>query len=351
VNVSEFDYDLPDELIAQEPAPERTGARLLLVERSSGAIEDHRFFDLPTLLRAGDLLVLNDTRVAPSRIRAKKPSGGHVEILLLLREGDDDASPSWRCLLDASRPPAVGTTLHGAEGLSIEVLERRSSDWLVRLDGSAEEVRDWIARNAEVPLPPYIRRSEHDPRSVADRERYQTVYASKEGAVAAPTAGLHFSATLLHAIRDAGIDVAFVTLHVGLGTFQPVRVERVEEHRLHKEAFDLPESTARAIEETRRRGGRVVAVGTTVVRTLEARSAESGAVVPGSGWCDLFIYPGYRFKVIDALLTNFHLPRSTLLMLVSAFAGRETVRAVYAEAIRRGYRFYSYGDAMLVRPA
>jgi S-adenosylmethionine:tRNA ribosyltransferase-isomerase len=352
VNLEDFGYELPVERIAQEPAPERTEAKLMVLDRSTGATEHRIVADLPTLLRPGDLLVLNDTKVVPARLHARKPSGGRVEILLLRREGPEhEGAPSWRCLLDASRPPGPGTRLDAGEGLSIEVVERGSADWVVRLHDAAGDVRGWISRNAEMPLPPYIRRTAADARLLSDRERYQTVYAKREGAVAAPTAGLHFSQTLLNAIVNAGIELAYVTLHVGAGTFQPVRVARVEDHRMHEEAFDLPAPTAHAIEETRRRRGRVVAVGTTVLRTLESQATEDGTVHSGTGWCDLFIYPGYRFRVVDALLTNFHLPRSTLLMLVCAFAGLDRVKAAYAEAIRSGYRFYSYGDAMLVRPA
>jgi S-adenosylmethionine:tRNA ribosyltransferase-isomerase len=349
VLVSDFDYELPEELVAQEALPDRAASRLLVLGRRSGAIEHHVFAELPSLLRAGDLVVLNDTRVLPARLRARKPSGGAVEILLL--EPDDPAfsGSTWRCLLNASRPPSAGTRLSVAPGFDVVVIERRGEAWAARLEGSGD-ARELLERHGEMPLPPYVRRSPDDPRAARDRDRYQTVYARRPGAVAAPTAGLHFTAPLLDALREAGIGVAFLTLHVGIGTFLPVRAERVEDHRMHAETFDLPEATASAIVEARRAGGRVVAVGTTVARTLEARAKEGGAVVPGSGRCDLFLRPGATFRAVDALVTNFHLPRSTLLMLVAAFAGTESVLAAYREAVRLRYRFYSYGDAMLVRP-
>jgi len=347
VNVSDFDYELPGDLIAQVPQERRDASRLLVLDRTSGAIEHRIFSELPGLLDPGDLLVLNDARVIPARLFARKPTGGRVELLLV--ERIDEQERRFRALIGASRAPKPGAILLAEGGLRIEVAARSGDSYEVRLlgaGGSIEEILDAFGR---MPLPPYVRRDPDDGLEPLDRERYQTVYARNPGAVAAPTAGLHFSEALLDRIRARGVRLATVTLHVGPGSFLPVRVERVEEHRMHGESYELPEETAEAIAETRGRGGRVVAVGTTVVRTLEACALPGGLVRSGAGRCDLFIYPGFRFQVVDALVTNFHLPRSTLLMLVCAFAGRERVLAAYREAIGRRYRFYSYGDAMLVR--
>ncbi len=348
MNVDLFDYELPTRLIAQEPLVPRDTSRLMVVHRSSAELDHRRFSDLPVLLRPGDLLVVNDTRVLPARLLGRKESGGRVEVLLLERAGGSARRPLWSCLLQASRPPAKGARIRLGEGLRAEVIERSPDGWLLALTRESGEPSAAIERLGRMPLPPYIRRAEDDPRSPADRETYQTVFASVPGAVAAPTAGLHFTPRLLGSLAATGIRVERLTLHVGPGTFLPVRGERVEDHRMHDEAFVLPGGTAEAIEQTREAGGRVVAVGTTVARTLEHRARPDGTVKPGEGRCDLFIVPGFRFRVVDLLLTNFHLPRSTLLMLVSAFAGRDLVLAAYAEAVRREYRFYSYGDAMMV---
>ncbi len=347
MRISDFDYELPEELIAQRPAGSREASRLLLLDRETGGVEHRTFSELPELLHPGDLLVLNDTRVLPARLLARKPTGGRVEVLLVERAGVDERGSVWRCLLDTSRPPPPGTRLPVAEGFEVEILGEAGA-WEVRLldaGGSPEERLEEVGR---MPLPPYIRRGDRDPLAPLDRERYQTVYARRPGAVAAPTAGLHFSAGLLERLEGRGVHLAYLTLHVGLGTFLPVRVERVEDHRMHPEAYELPEATAEAVAAARRRSARVVAVGTTVVRALEACATGAGLVRPGAGRCDLFVYPGFRFRVVDALVTNFHLPRSTLLMLVSAFAGREKVLEAYREAIESRYRFYSYGDAMLL---
>ena len=348
MKVSDFDYDLPEGRIAQEPLPRRDASRLLALDRETGALAHLGFSDLPRLLRAGDLLVLNDTRVVPARLRGRKETGGAVEALLLEREGGDREAPVHRCLLDASRPPRPGGRIDFGRGLRAEVLSRSGEGWSVRLTSDDGDPEAAALRAGAVPLPPYIRRRPDDPRSALDAERYQTVYAAEPGAVAAPTAGLHFTEELLDRIRGLGVETARLTLRVGPGTFLPVRAERIEDHRMHAEAFDLPGETASAVARARRRGGRVVAVGTTVVRTLEARAAADGSVEAGSGACDLFLRPGHRFRVVDAMVTNFHLPRSTLLMLVCAFAGRERILAAYAEAVREGYRFYSYGDAMFL---
>jgi S-adenosylmethionine:tRNA ribosyltransferase-isomerase len=348
VKLSDFDYDLPERLIAQEPPLLRDASRLLVLDRRSGRVAHRTFADLPSLLRAGDLVVLNDTRVVRARLRGAKPTGGRVEVLLLERTGGTDLVPVYRCLMDASKPARPGSRIDLGAGLAARVLGRSPDGYEIALEAEGGDVGGALQRLGGVPLPPYIRRGAADPRDELDRERYQTVYAENPGAVAAPTAGLHFTRALLDAIVARGVGIARLTLHVGPGTFLPVRSENVEEHVMHSEAYDLPEATARAVRATKRSGGRVVAVGTTVARTLEATAQADGAVRPGTGRCDLFLRPGHRFLAVDALVTNFHLPRSTLLMLVSAFAGRERVLGAYAEAIREGYRFYSYGDAMFL---
>jgi S-adenosylmethionine:tRNA ribosyltransferase-isomerase len=342
---SEFDFDLPPERIAQAPAP-RGESRLLVLDRTGG--ERHaRVRDLPAYLRPGDLLVLNDTRVIPARLFGRRSGGtGETEIFLLEKEGDPELD-RWECLLRPAKRVKAGTVIDLAEGVSAEVLEKREGGrHLLRF---SEPIEPHLDRIGHIPLPPYIGRADTD----EDRERYQTVFARRPGAVAAPTAGLHFSEGLLAEIRAAGIEVATVTLHVGIGTFKPVSVDRVEEHRMERERYEISSAAAEAIGRARARAqhgeGRVVAVGTTVVRTLEgAAFAHDGEVPPHAGSTEIFLTPGCRFQVVDALLTNFHLPRSTLLMLVSAFAGRERVLAAYREAIEEGYRFYSYGDAMLL---
>jgi S-adenosylmethionine:tRNA ribosyltransferase-isomerase len=355
VKVEEFDYRLPPERIAQHPASQRDQSRLLVLSRATGAVTHSRFDDLRRWLDPGDLLVFNDTRVLPARLIGTKESGGRVELLLLERpHGGPADEQRWHCLLRASRPPSVGSRLHFAAGLQAHVLGREGEGWSVRLETERGGVDETLERVGLMPLPPYIKRPDpgealSEELAEEDRLRYQTVFARRPGAVAAPTAGLHFTPELLASLDLAGIRGVYVTLHVGPGTFQPVRVERVEDHVIHEEGFAIGEEVAEAIRRTREGGGRIVAVGTTVVRALEHNAASNGEVRPGSGKCDLFIHPGFDFRVVDAILTNFHLPRSTLLMLVSAFAGRERVLAAYEQAIAHGYRFYSYGDAMLVR--
>ena len=346
MKVAEFDYELPEGRIAQQPSPRRDASRLLLLDRESGEVGHGRFNDLPSRLAPGDLLVFNDTRVRPCRLIGRKESGGRIELLVVGPAASEGAADTWRCLMQVSRKPAPGSRLVFGGGTYAEVVERDGDAWNVRFPALRGGLEALLERIGRMPLPPYIRREDSAPDGL-DRERYQTVYAREPGAIAAPTAGLHFTEELLGTLCRAGVEFAEVTLHVGPGTFLPVRSERVEAHRMHAERFQLPGATADAIRRTRSRGGRVVAVGTTVVRTLEASAAEDGAVIAGRGSCDLFIYPGYRFRVVDALITNFHLPRSTLLMLVCAFAGRREVLGAYAEALRAGYRFYSYGDAML----
>jgi S-adenosylmethionine:tRNA ribosyltransferase-isomerase len=346
VLTSDFDYDLPASSIAQEPAP-RGESRLLVLDRT-GPERHARVRDLPRLLRPGDLLVLNDTRVIPARLYGRSAGGGKMEILLI----EPLAEREWDALVKPGRRARPGARFEIGEGLLAEVIDKRE-DGRYRLRFS-EPVEPHLERLGHIPLPPYI----HRPDTPEDRERYQTVYARRPGAVAAPTAGLHFTSELLREIAEAGVEIARVTLHVGIGTFKPVSAERIAEHRMERERYEIGEETAEAIRRARAAGRRIVAVGTTVVRTLEgAAVAGGGEVRAGSGATDLFIYPdspdspGFRFQVVDALLTNFHLPRSTLLMLVSAFAGRERVLAAYEEAIREGYRFYSYGDAMLLERA
>jgi S-adenosylmethionine:tRNA ribosyltransferase-isomerase len=334
--LSDFDYDLPPELIAQTPAPTRSASRLL---RAAGAtLEDRIFRELPELLPPGDLLVFNDTKVVRSRLRGRRETGGKVELLLERILAPDEA---WMQLA-ASHPPKTGGRIL-LEGGAIAVVEERDGRFF-RLRFHADAPLDvYLDRHGEVPLPAYIGR----PNEPADSGRYQTVYARHPGAVAAPTAGLHFDEPLLARLRSRGVEFAYVTLHVGAGTFLPVEVEDLRRHRMHSERFAIPEATTAAIAATRAAGRSVVAVGTTSLRALES-AADSAGVRAGAAETALFITPGYRFKVVDRLLTNFHLPRSTLLMLVSAFAGFDTIRAAYAHAIRERYRFFSYGDAMLL---
>lgn len=340
--VSDFDYHLPPELIARYPVQERDASRLMLLDRTTGAVSEDVFSGLEAYLKPGDLLVMNDTRVMPSRLFGSKETGGKVEIFLVRRlDGEPDR---WECLLRSSKKFREGQLVALSGGMRGTVQSRMTPEtWLLTFAGD-EPFPEWLEREGHMPLPPYLQR-EDDP---SDRERYQTVFSRVPGAVAAPTAGLHFTGDLLARIEARGVSTAYVTLHTGLGTFQPVRVERVEEHRIHTERYIIPRATADAIRAARDRGGRVVAVGTTTTRTLEFAADGNGGVRAGEGEADIFIYPGYRFAVVDAMITNFHLPESTLLMLVSAFAGREHVLAAYEEAIRRRFRFYSYGDAMLI---
>jgi S-adenosylmethionine:tRNA ribosyltransferase-isomerase len=335
MRVADFDFDLPPELIAQFPPVVRGGSRLLHVE-AAGTLHDRLFSDLPSLLRPDDLLVMNDTRVIKARLFGTKDSGGKVELLVERVTGEFEALAFIR----ASHAPKPGSRIHLAGEVVLEVLARQDDLTQLRFPQPVLGILDRIGR---LPLPPYI---EHVP-TADDETRYQTVYANEPGAVAAPTAGLHFDDAMLNTLREQGIRTAQVTLHVGAGTFQPVRVDTLAEHRMHSERYTIPQATVDAILETRTRGGRVVAVGTTSLRALEA-AAQRGTMRAGSDETDIFITPGYAFKVVDALLTNFHLPKSTLLMLVSAFAGTDTIRAAYAHAIAERYRFFSYGDAMFL---
>lgn len=333
---ADFSYELPTELIAQHPLATRSASRLLHLDGSDGGLDDRQFTDLPDLLRPGDLLVVNDTRVIPARLFGRKASGGKLEMLLERLEGADEAL----CHLRASKPPREGTLVHFEGGLSAEVCGREQTLYRLRFDRDLMPV---LEAHGHMPLPPYIDREDQ----AGDRERYQTVYAAAPGAVAAPTAGLHFDSGVLEQLAAAGVDRCSVTLHVGAGTFQPVRADDIREHVMHAEYIEVPESVCAAVARTRARGGRVVAVGTTVVRSLESAAA-SGELAPFAGMSDIFIYPGFGFRVVDAMLTNFHLPESTLLMLVSAFAGRDAVLAAYRHAVSQRYRFFSYGDAMFI---
>ncbi len=335
--LADFDYALPQHLIAQTPARERSASRLLHVDGTT--LRDLHFAELPSLLDPRDLVVFNDTRVINARIHGRKPTGGQIELLVERVTGTDAAIVQ----LKASHPPRVGDSVELPAGARAIVDARDGRFFSLRFEGVGELHR-WLEQHGEVPLPPYIT---HAP-DAADAERYQTVYARVRGAVAAPTAGLHFDAPLLDALERRGVARAFVTLHVGAGTFQPVQTEQLSRHRMHPERYVIAQATVDAIEGARARGGRVVAVGTTTLRALESAADESGGLRAGPGDTSLFITPGYRFRVVDRLVTNFHLPRSTLLMLVSAFAGYDTIRRAYAHAIAQRYRFMSYGDAMLL---
>jgi len=339
MRLSDFDYDLPPELIAQAPLPERHASRLLEVTGRSGALTDRTFAELPALLAPGDLLVVNDTRVIPARLHGRKASGGRVELLLERLTGPRSA----RVLLRASRAPRIGAVLEFPGRAFAEVVGRAGALFEVAFD---RDLAPYLETHGEVPLPPYIERAP----DAADAVRYQTVYAHTRGAVAAPTAGLHFDEPLFAALRARGVDWTTLTLHVGLGTFAPVRRDDIRSHRLHAERVIVSESACEAIERAKNRGGRVIAVGTTVVRALEA-AASAGTITPMSGETTLFIYPGYEFRVVDALVTNFHLPQSSLLMLVAAFVGYDATMAAYRHAVEKRYRFFSYGDAMLAWPA
>ncbi|MBE7460401.1 MAG: tRNA preQ1(34) S-adenosylmethionine ribosyltransferase-isomerase QueA [Zoogloeaceae bacterium] len=336
LTLADFDYDLPQELIAQFPLPERTASRLLVVDGAK--LEDRRFSDITQLLRAGDLLVFNDTRVLHARLHGIKDSGGRVEVLIERPIGRHEALAQIR----ASHAPWPGSRLVLEGTLEIRVVAREGAFYLLRFPGP-EDLVELLERHGKLPLPPYIQRHAEE----ADEARYQTVYARNRGSVAAPTAGLHFDAALMEALRARGIDFAWLTLHVGAGTFQPVRVENLAQHRMHRERYVIPADTVAALAGARARGGRIVAIGTTSLRALEA-AAQEGEIHAGPGETELFILPGFRFRAADALISNFHLPKSTLLMLVSAFGGLENLRRAYAHAVAERYRFFSYGDAMFI---
>ena len=337
--VNDFDYQLPPDLIAQHPVEPRDQSRLLVLNRSEKSRSDRNFSDLPAFLSPGDLLVFNDTKVIPARLFAEKEGGSaRIEVFLLKQI----SSSGWECLVRPGKRVKPGVNLLFEEGITGRVLETTTVGGRIIEFPENFDFREWLSRVGETPLPPYITEA------LADPGRYQTVYAKTEGSVAAPTAGLHFTEKLLGELTDGGIQTGFLTLHVGLGTFRPVQTERLEDHLMHSEYFTLSDSLREQIETTKKAGHRVIAVGTTVVRVLESQADAEGRLKAGSGETAIFIYPGYQFKVIDGLITNFHLPRSTLLMLVAAFAGREFILESYAHAVKKDYRFFSFGDAMII---
>lgn len=338
--LNEFDYNLPEELIAQTPCAKRDHSRLMVLNRKEKTIEHKHFYDIKQYLRKGDTLVFNDTKVMPARLighRAK--TGGKVEVFLLKRLTNTN---QWEVLVKPGKKAQLGNVIEFSDELACEVVGHTDFGGRIvefKFDGIFEEILD---RLGETPLPPYI----HE--KLEDKNRYQTVYAREEGSAAAPTAGLHFTKELLAEIKEMGVNLAFVTLHVGLGTFRPVKVENVLDHHMHSEFYVVEEAEAKKVNDTKAAGGRVICVGTTSCRTVESASTEDGILQAKTGWTDIFIYPGYKFKILDALITNFHLPESTLVMLVSALAGRENILAAYNEAIREKYRFFSFGDAMFI---
>ncbi len=342
MKTSDFYYDLPQELIAQDPLEDRSSSRLLHLSMKDGSIEHRHFTDILDYLKEGDCLVINDTRVIPARLYGhKEGTGALIEILLLKRKKDD----IWECLVKPgkkARPEAKITFGNGIlSGEIIDIVEEGNRLIQFHYEGIFEEILDQLG---EMPLPPYITHK------LQDKNRYQTVYAKHDGSAAAPTAGLHFTEELLRKVQEKGVNIAHVTLHVGLGTFRPVKVDDVEQHHMHSEFYIVEEDQAELLNRTKKQGGRVIAVGTTSCRTLESATDENGVIHAGSGWTEIFIYPGYRFKMIDGLITNFHLPESTLMMLVSALAGKEQIMAAYEEAVQERYRFFSFGDAMFIDP-
>ena len=340
MKTSDFNFELPEELIAQTPLARRDASRLLVLDKTTGARRHLHFYDLPTLLRPGDCLVLNDSRVLPARLIGRRPTGGACEVLLLVDRGEN----LWECLVRPGRKLRPGAQVIFGDGQLTAVVEEEIEDGkrLVRFhyQGIFLEILEQLGK---MPLPPYIKAE------LQDNERYQTVYSKVVGSAAAPTAGLHFTPELLRQIQEMGVKVCYVTLHVGLGTFRPVKAEEIADHEMHSEFCMVSRETADTINETKKNGGRVICVGTTSCRTIESFAAEDGTMTERSGWTNIFIYPGYRFKVLDALITNFHLPESTLIMLVSALAGRESVLAAYQEAVKLRYRFFSFGDAMFIQ--
>jgi len=334
MKASDFDYNLPEEQIAYHPEDQRQNSRLLLLNKDNGSIDHRKFFELPNFLKTGDLLVLNNTRVIPARLYGKRKSGKEAEILLVNKVNDK----LWECLV---KNPKHNEVIEFDYGLKGTLSKNESNLWFIEFLNPADS---YIYKYGKMPLPPYINRRVQE----SDKISYQTVYAEKNGAIAAPTAGLHFTAELLKEIKSRGVEIEYVTLHVGIGTFKPVKVENVEDHKMHGEYREISQHTAEAVNRAKSEARRVVAVGTTVVRTLESSVNEKGKVVPQSGQTDLFIVPGFEFKAVDALVTNFHMPRSTLLMLVSAFSSYEIIFKAYQEAIEKGYRFLSYGDAMFI---
>ena len=342
MKTSDFYYDLPQELIAQDPLEDRSSSRLLHLSMKDGSVEHRHFTDILDYLKEGDCLVVNDTRVIPARLYGhKEETGALIEILLLKRKEND----IWECLVKPGKKARPGAKLVFGDGILkgeiIDVVEEGNRLIQFQYEGIFEEILDQLG---EMPLPPYITHK------LEDKNRYQTVYAKNDGSAAAPTAGLHFTQELLQKVQEKGVKIAHVTLHVGLGTFRPVKVDDVENHHMHSEFYVVEEDQAKLINDTKKQGGRVISVGTTSRRTLESATDEDGVLHPGSGWTEIFIYPGYQFKMIDGLITNFHLPESTLMMLVSALAGKDRIMAAYEEAVKERYRFFSFGDAMFIDP-
>ena len=342
MKTSDFYYDLPQELIAQDPLEDRSSSRLLHLSMKDGSVEHRHFTDILDYLKEGDCLVVNDTRVIPARLYGhKEETGALIEILLLKRKEND----IWECLVKPGKKARPGAKLVFGDGILkgeiIDVVEEGNRLIQFQYEGIFEEILDQLG---EMPLPPYITHK------LEDKNRYQTVYAKHDGSAAAPTAGLHFTQELLQKVQEKGVKIAHVTLHVGLGTFRPVKVDDVENHHMHSEFYVVEEDQAKLINDTKKQGGRVISVGTTSCRTLESATDEDGVLHPGSGWTEIFIYPGYQFKMIDGLITNFHLPESTLMMLVSALAGKDRIMAAYEEAVKERYRFFSFGDAMFIDP-
>ncbi|MEX1301619.1 MAG: tRNA preQ1(34) S-adenosylmethionine ribosyltransferase-isomerase QueA [Desulfotignum sp.] len=351
-DLSDYDYDLPEDLIAQKPCNTRSDSRLLHVHRSTHAVSHHGFADLPDLLQAGDLLVVNDTRVIPARLMGKKATGGRVEVLIIdyaqgMQHLEKTGAFQCHCLVRASKMPKPESVLYFSERITGLVLAVNEGVCEIRFSGGKQFVH-YMKTAGSMPLPPYIKRGPDADMADEDRKYYQTVYAKNDGAVAAPTAGLHFTKPLIDQLARKKIDMVHITLHVGYGTFVPVRVADIRNHRIHSEYYSLSTAAAGKINDAKQQGRRVVAVGTTSVRTLEYTADDQGRVAPGIGMCDLYIYPGFRFRCVDAMITNFHLPKSTLLMLVSAFYDRERMLNAYAEAVAEKYRFFSYGDAMFI---
>lgn len=340
MDISDFDYDLPQEQIAQVPAEPRDSSRLMVLNPKERTIQHHYFYQLEDFLKKGDVLIFNDTRVIPARlIGEREHTGGKVEIFLLHQMDKNH----WEVLVKPGKKARIGTVISFGEELSCEIIDRTDfGGRIVRFiyNGVFEEILDCLGT---MPLPPYI----HE--TLEDRERYQTVYNRVKGSAAAPTAGLHFTEALMERLREKGVQFGFITLHVGLGTFRPVHVDVVEDHVMHREFYSIPPETAELVQTAKKEGRRVISVGTTSIRTLEAAVASAGIIAAGSGWTDIFIYPGYQFKVVDAVITNFHLPKSTLIMLVSAFAGRDFTLEAYRTAVEERYRFFSFGDAMMIQ--
>ena len=342
MKTSDFYYDLPKELIAQDPLEDRSSSRLLHLSMKDGSVEHRHFTDILDYLKKGDCLVINDTRVIPARLYGhKEETGALIEILLLKRREND----IWECLVKPGKKARLGARIVFGDGILTgeitDIVEEGNRLIQFHYEGIFEEILDQLG---EMPLPPYITHK------LQDKNRYQTVYAKHDGSAAAPTAGLHFTEELLEKVKEKGVNIAHVTLHVGLGTFRPVKVDDVEQHHMHSEFYMVEEDQAKLINDTKKQGGRVISVGTTSCRTLESATDENGILRAGSGWTEIFIYPGYRFKMIDGLITNFHLPESTLMMLVSALAGKERIMAAYEEAVQERYRFFSFGDAMFIDP-